>query len=136
MPKRASEKPPPALPSDDVPVSGSDSVPAKVESAGNGACTTAIHKHKGNTYHPVLPIQLSQNGGEKLTAYCLYDSGSSGCSVSERLCEEMNLVAIETKLRLKTMHGSNVIDARAIVGLTVSDMKGSNDICLPRVFNC
>jgi hypothetical protein len=100
------------------------------------ACTTDTKGCKSTTFHPVIPVKISQSNGKQVTVYCLYDSGSSGCFVSDRLCDEMNLSTTDTQLRLRTMHGSEVSRVRAVNDLIVSDLNGENEIRLPRAFSC
>ena len=104
------------------------------ESETNYATMFAVSGVKHRTVLAILPVLISQ-GDKTCATYCLYDSGSTGCFVSERLCDDMNLGTQKTRLKLKTMHGSSVDDSYAVDDLVVTDSNGDNSIQLPRTFS-
>ena len=110
-----------------------DSANGGKSSATNGA-VFAVSGVQHRTMQAILPVIISQ-GDETCATYCLYDSGSTGCFVSRRLCDDMDLKSQQTRLKLKTMHGSSVEDSHAIDDLVVTDLNGDNAIPLPRTFS-
>ena len=85
--------------------------------------------------HPIVPVQVWHKEGEKrVTTYALLDNGSSGCFLDEDIRKQLGIDGTPTNFNLHTMHGMNAVESKAVTGLTVSDMKGENQIELPRSF--
>ena len=111
------------------------SVPRSPNFSRSGTTVCSVDANQSQTVHTIIPVLISQEGCTAVRAtYCLYDSGSSGCFMTSRLCEEMGLATTDTRLKLRTMHGASVDISKAIDGLSVSDLNGNNIIPLPRSF--
>ena len=114
----------------------SDVTSANIVNETNGVVLAVSNVNKERaprTVQAILPVMITQKEKCCIT-YCLYDSGSTGCFMSERLCEDMDLTNQKTRLKLKTMHGSSIDDSRAIDNLVIKDATGGNAIVLPRTY--
>ncbi len=61
-----------------------------------------------------------------ITTYAFYDRGSSGCFITDDLCDRLGAHRVNTQLQLRTMHGSSCSDSRVVLNLVVTDMQGQN----------
>ena len=84
--------------------------------------------------HPIIPVKVHQRGKGTVITYALYDSGSSGCFLSDQLQRELGAHGQKTTLQLRTMHGSTHGESTIVDDLIVMDMDGKNPINLPRCF--
>ena len=101
----------------------------------NHSTVCSVNSNSARTFHTILPVLVTQKGCTiTRKTHCLYDSGSSGCFMSTRLCEEMGLKTTDTRLKMRTMHGTSIEESKAISDLIVSDLRGQNPLALPRAF--
>ena len=83
----------------------------------------------------VLPVQVQTKGSDKIVkTYALYDTGSTGCFITESIREQLNVTCIETSLKLRTMHGTDIQPTKIVSGLVVLDEEGNNAVELPETF--
>ncbi len=96
---------------------------------------TATKVENGVILHAVLPVQIYQQGCKNvITTYAFYDTGSSGCFITDDLCDRLGAHSVNTQLQLRTMHGSSCTDSRVVSNLVVTDMQGQNAIPLPKSY--
>ena len=80
-------------------------------------------------------MQVQIKGLDKIVkTYALYDTGSTGCFITESIREQLNVTCIETSLKLQTMHGTDIQPTKIVSGLVVSDEEGNNAVELPETF--
>ena len=84
----------------------------------------------------ILPVKVGQEGGEKvLCTYAFYDSGSTGCFITEDLKHKLEAKSTPSTLKLQTMHGANYIETSAVNDLIVTGLNDENPIKLPKTFS-
>lgn len=97
--------------------------------ASTSSCTERI-------LQPILPVKVRQgNTGKCVDTYALYDSGSSGCFISEDLIDKLNAKSTKSNLKLQTLHGSKFIETSIVNNLEVSDLYNKNVIQMPKAFS-
>ena len=100
----------------------------------SGTCS-ATSTLDATVWHAILPVYIYQRGINKLIkTYCFYDKGSSGCFITNDLCEKIEAVGMDTRLQLKTMHGCSCIASTAVKDLVITDINGLSPINLPRTY--
>ncbi len=96
---------------------------------------TATKVESGVILHAVLPVKIYQQGCKNvITTYAFYDTGSSGCFITDDLCDRLDARSVNTQLQLRTMHGSSCTDSRVVSNLVVTDMQGQNATPLPKSY--
>ncbi|KAK3700746.1 hypothetical protein QZH41_001902 [Actinostola sp. cb2023] len=83
---------------------------------------------------PIVPVKLRANN-EEIIVYAMLDNCSTGTFVSEDTIRKLNVKGTQTKIAIRTMNGTKVLDSNVITGLVVSDIDGNNCIDLPRTFS-
>ena len=91
---------------------------------GTGTAITAV---------PIVPVKLKAAGSEVLT-YAMLDTCSTGTFILEDVAASLGLSGVDTKLMIKTVNGSELLDTKALNGLIASDLNGNNSIHLPKTF--
>ncbi len=66
--------------------------------------------------------------------YAFYDSGSSGCFITDGMCDKLGATGVLTQLQLRTMHGSTCTESHVIKDLVVSAIDGTNPLTLPKAY--
>ena len=80
-------------------------------------------------------MQVQIKGLDKIVkTYALYDTGSTGCFITDSIREQLNVTCIETSVKLQTMHGTDIQPTKIVSGLVVSDEEGNNAVELPETF--
>ena len=70
-----------------------------------------------------------------MVIYVLLDPASKGSFIKESILQELQVNAVETQLKLNTMHGSEVVPTRRVGGLTVERMDREVHIELPKAYS-
>lgn len=85
----------------------------------------------------ILPVLVSHRDSPNhfVRTYAFYDTGSSGCFMTDELQEDLHITGEKTTLRLRTMHGMSYSSTTAVAGLLVADRHGENSVVLPRTFS-
>lgn len=88
-------------------------------------------------YHGVLPVLIYANNypEKSILTYDLYDNGSTGCFLTNELCERLEILCEETSLTMCTMHEMSVTLCQVMVDIMVADVKGKNPIYLPKTYS-
>ncbi len=115
----------------------SESVPViktPVTQTLNGSCNvTGVQDSV--VLHAILPVQVHQKGSNKVVhTYAFYDNGSSGCFMTEDLYSTLQARGSDTRLQLRTMHGSTCSSSKAVKDIVVRSCDGQNPVELPKVF--
>ena len=96
-------------------------------------CATLVKD--STVLHAIIPVTVHQKGSNKvISTYCFYDNGSSGCFVTKGLYEQLGAFGEDTRLRLKTLHGSSNIQSTAVNDLIITVLVGNNAVELPRTY--
>ena len=96
---------------------------------------TCITGAVGTVLQCVLPVQVRINGSNEIVnTYALYDTGSTGCFITESIRNQLKPSYTETTVKLRTMHGTDVQPTKIVSGLVVSDYEGNNAVELPETF--
>ena len=78
---------------------------------------------------------IHQKGSSNvITTYAFYDNGSSGCFITDDLCDKLKARGVPTQLQLRTMHGSSCTDSQVVRDLVVTDINGQASVDLPKVY--
>jgi len=75
------------------------------------------------------------NPERQVVIYALLNPVSNGTFIQESKIEELQVNGIETQLKLNTMHGSEVVLARRVSGLSIERMDGEVHIELPKAYS-
>ena len=85
--------------------------------------------------HSVILVKVHQSGSSiAALTYAFYDSGSSGCFISEALKQQLKANGRTTNLKLTTMNGDLITETTAVDNIVVSDINGNNSINLPKCY--
>ena len=83
----------------------------------------------------IIPVKVRQRNGLIASTYAFYDSGSTGCFITEELMDKLQLQSEPTTLKLRTINGAEYVESHAVEGLEVMDMYEQNLTELPRTFS-
>ncbi len=86
-------------------------------------------------FQGIIPVRVRQKGSDVcVNTYGFYDNGSTGCFISEKLCDQLQVSGAPTRLLMKTMNGCSRSDGTVVRDLVVTDSEGQNAVELPDVF--
>ena len=81
-----------------------------------------------------LLLVITHRSSNAITTYAFYDNGSSGCFITDDLCDKLKALGVPTQLQLCTMHGSSCTDSQVVRDLVVTDINGQASVDLPKVY--
>ncbi|XP_068204556.1 uncharacterized protein [Palaemon carinicauda] len=100
------------------------------------ATSNVISHDSSMVLQAIIPVRLKQRGtNQEVLTYALYDPGSTGCFLSEKLKDDLQASGVQTNLRLKTMLGESIVKSYLVQDLVVSDINGQNGILLPKTYS-
>ena len=83
----------------------------------------------------IIPVRVKLINRDKyIETYASLDEGSDATFCTTKLMDQLNARGRITKVRLRTMEKTGVIDTHVIRGLEVCDLSGTNTVKLPMVY--
>ena len=83
----------------------------------------------------IIPVRVKLINSDKyIETYAFLDEGSDATFCTKQLMDQLNARGRRTKVRLRTMEKTSVIDTHVIRRLEVCDLSETNTVKLPMVY--
>ena len=99
----------------------------------NSADVNSTHLQISRAQLPIVPVQLCYQD-RCVKTYAMLDTCSTGTFIKDDVMAKLGATGEETKITIGTLNGKIFQSTKAVIGLRVSDVKGQNEIELPRTF--
>ncbi|XP_071088920.1 uncharacterized protein [Haliotis cracherodii] len=99
------------------------------------SCSAATSDAMETVLQSILPVTVHlEDSDVNIKTYAFLDNGSSGCFMTEDLQCQLGAPSTQTTLKLRTMHGIDIVPTSVVTGLVVMDIDCANPVPLPKTY--